>query len=204
MNYIGIDPGPTESAIAVWTDDAGLKYAVKESNHNIRARLRSGDDKPWALLVEFTKPYTLNTKKGNSYVPLEVVQAAMEAGRMIEAFQNAETWKRCDTVHLVTRQEVKKALLGRTTGTDKDVRDALIDRYGGRDVAIGGVRCKACNGKGWVGRGRPECEACRGTKWLHPPGPLNGFAGDCWAALAVIEAYRELLELPNEQLALAI
>jgi hypothetical protein len=78
------------------------------------------------------------------------------------------------------------------TAKDKDVRQAVIDHYGGDAKAIGGKKCGTCKGKGWVGRGRPKCEDCGeftgifdGTGYETPPGPLHGVSGHAWSALAV-------------------
>jgi hypothetical protein len=72
----------------------------------------------------------------------------------------AETWERHGgTVKFIYRKDVKMHLCGNTRAKDANVRQALIDHYGpGKDRAIGK---KAT------------------------PGPLYGFKGDEWAALAV-------------------
>ncbi len=71
---------------------------------------------------------------------------------------------------LIDRGEVKLRLLGVRKGTDADVREALIDRYGGdRETAVG----RKAN-----------------------PGPLHGIARDMWAALAVGVAWIEGARAP--------
>jgi hypothetical protein len=76
---------------------------------------------------------------------------------------------------------------------DSVIRQRLIDKYGGKDKAIGGVRCPNCKGKGWSGSGRPVCDVCQGEKWKHPPGPLHGITADVWQALAVAVTFSESL-----------
>lgn len=58
---------------------------------------------------------------------------------------------------LVPRREVKQYLTGSVIGTDASVNAAVRDRFGG--------------------------SRCKGTK--KHPGPLHGFSGDAWAALAL-------------------
>jgi hypothetical protein len=72
----------------------------------------------------------------------------------------AETWERHGgKVRFIYRKDVKMHLCGNTRAKDANVRQALIDHYGpGKDKAIG----KKAS-----------------------PGPLYGFRGDEWAALAV-------------------
>jgi uncharacterized OB-fold protein len=78
-----------------------------------------------------------------------------------------------------------------TRAKDTNVRQAIIDLYGGEEKAIGGKKCPECKGKGWFGPGRPVCPKCDGKKWKTPPGPLNGIATDVWAALAVAITFAE-------------
>lgn len=172
-NFIGIDPGPTHSGFVKYEGD--FIQAFKADNATIRRRLASEGlaDEPAILVVEFTKPYTLTMKGGRSYMPLEVVQAAFESGRMVESFRSFDGEPLPHV--LITRQEVKKALLGKTTGGDSEIRQAVIDRFGGKETAIGKKKT---------------------------PGPLYGVTKDCWAAIAIVEAYRELDALPNEKFSL--
>lgn len=85
---------------------------------------------------------------------------------------------------MVFRQDVKVHLCGAAQARDVNVRQALIDRFGG-DTAMTGLKCSACKGKGWLGRGRQPCPACNGSKWEQAPGELYGFASHAWSALAV-------------------
>jgi hypothetical protein len=64
-----------------------------------------------------------------------------------------------DSVVRIPRKAVKIHLCGSTKAKDANIRQALIDRYGGKDKAIG-------------------------TKKTGY-GPLHGFAADTWSALAV-------------------
>ena len=112
----------------------------------------------------------------------DVFQTVKWMGRMQQAFKG-------ETVY-IPRGEVLINLCGKRQGAnDSTVRQALIDRYGGDDVAIGGKKCQACKGKGWRGAGRPVCEECNGNKYETPQGVLYGVSGHAWSALAVGVTY---------------
>ena len=85
----------------------------------------------------------------------------------------------------VTRQEVKLVLLQTPRATDVQVRQKLIDLFGGLDKAIGGKKCRFCKGKKWTGRSHDPCEDCNVTGYETAPGPLKGITGHTWSALAV-------------------
>lgn len=53
-----------------------------------------------------------------------------------------------------SRVAVKDHILGTAAGADSDIRDELIERFGGVPRAVGGVRCHVCKGKGYRGRAR--------------------------------------------------
>ena len=92
----------------------------------------------------------------------ELFEAVWWAGRFAQAADRA-----VKPVTRYQRDDVKLLLTGKRAATDTNIRAALIDRYGG----IGGKR--------------------RAIGLKASPGPLYGLAGDAWAALAVVEAYRE-------------
>jgi len=96
------------------------------------------------------------------------------------------------------RADVKLHLCFSPRANDSTVRQAIIDKYGGDRIAIGGKKCVACKGKGWVGRGRPPCLECDQTGYETPAGPLHGISGHVWAALAVGLTYYDSLVDPDE------
>lgn len=67
--------------------------------------------------------------------------------------------------HRITRKQIKSVLCDSQSAKDKDVRAALIARWGGKEAAIG-------------------------TK--KAPGPLLGVSSHMWAALAAAVAWTEL------------
>tara|TARA_R110000824_G_scaffold116699_1_gene268295 strand:- start:119 stop:550 length:432 start_codon:yes stop_codon:yes gene_type:complete len=112
----------------------------------------------------------------------DVFQTVKWMGRMQQAFNG-------ETVY-IPRGEVLINLCGKRQGAnDSTVRQALIDRFGGDEVAVGGKKCQTCKGKGWKGVGRPVCEECNGNKYQTLPGVLYGVSGHAWSALAVGVTY---------------
>ena len=92
-------------------------------------------------------------------------------------------------ISFVDRKDVKMHICGIPNAKDTNIRQALIDLYGGESIAIGGKKCKGCNGKGTKGRQKEACEGCAGAGLETPRGPLNGLAGDAWSALAISVTY---------------
>jgi hypothetical protein len=84
----------------------------------------------------------------------ESMETLIWSGRFIERVSDG--WH--STVQRVNRHRVKLHLCGSAAAKDGNVRQAIIDRYGGKEFAIGR---KA------------------------QPGPLYGIASHIWAALAV-------------------
>ena len=114
-------------------------------------------------------------------MPQEAIDTAVWVGRFISAWRS---WPP-DDWHGVDRMKVKVTICGNARAKDANIRQALIDRFGGKRKAVGGVKCPKCKGKGWFGPGRPTCPECEGRGWEAYPGPLHGIAKDEWQALAV-------------------
>ena len=173
-----IDPGSTMSALAEFHDGQPPKVIYRE-NDALLGWFR-------ALQTDFT---TIVIEEITSYgmaVGRDVFQTVRWAARFEEAFDLHGY-----DVHYLPRREVKLELCGDSRAKDANVRQAVIDRFGGMEKAVTGRRCEHCKGKGWVGRGRPPCEPCGAKGWLIPRGPLYGVSGDMWSALAVGLAWQE-------------
>lgn len=171
---LAIDPGPEKSG---WVAlGHGVMGDVCE-NDALRSMLRGAGD--CTLAVEMMHPRgQLLSKDG--------MRTLVELGRMLEA------WGR-DWID-VTREEAKMHLCRDRRAKDPNIRQALIDLWGGDRKAIGGKKCPACKGKGWRGRGRPTCAECGGSGWELPPGPLYHVASHQWAALAVAVTAKAKIE----------
>lgn len=173
MELLAIDPGNTESAYVVLRDGVPVLFKTVDNETMLRFIPGVYHDH---LAIEMIASYGMAVGR-------EVFETCVWIGRFIGATALPHTQ--------VYRKDVKLHLCGSPRAKDPNVRQALIDRFGGESEAIGGVKCPFCKGKGWAGRGRKTCPECCGGTWKRPPGPLHGMSGDCWAALAVGITYLE-------------
>lgn len=104
---------------------------------------RAGD----VLVVEMIASYGMAVGR-------DVFETCVWIGRFVQAWRG--------TSARVYRREVKQHLCASARGKDANVRQAIIDLYGGRGAAIG-------------------------TKYA--PGPLHGISSHVWSALAVAITY---------------
>ncbi len=184
---LGVDPGSQKSGWCLLQDGVPVAWGWDE-NTPLRDRMADHDD-----LAEYD--HCLHCAE---LVIEDVSHYGMPVGK--DVFSTVKWIGRFDpyeTAALIPRGDVLLALCGRRKGAnDSTVRQALIDRYGGDAVAVGGKKCRACKGKGWIGHGRPACPLCRevigdahGTGYETPPGPLKGITGHVFSALAVAVTY---------------
>ena len=144
---LAIDPGPEQSAWLIHdsrTDQ--ISYHGIEHNELVVDRLR--DD---AFLWGYVDRVSI--EKVESFgmaVGAEVFETVFWSGRFAEAARNL-------VLERVTRRAVKLHLCGSARAKDTNIRQALIDRYGG-----------------------PAAIGKKAT-----PGPLFGISKDVWSALAV-------------------
>ena len=145
MSVLAIDPGPTHSAFVVYDGDSMLPVDFgKLPNAELRSYVgRGGYD---VCAIEMIASYGMP-------VGAEVFQTCVEIGRFVEIVESS------GLPHvLVYRKDVKLALCNSPRANDASIRQALIDRYGGKDKAIG----RKAN-----------------------QGPLYGVTADVWSALAI-------------------
>jgi hypothetical protein len=143
---LAIDPGSTESAL-VWYDAAARRVTrkMKLDNTLALAYLQDADH----LAIEMAESF-------GAKVWSQVFTTVLWAGRFVQA------WGREFT--LVTRRQVKMHLAGSGSARDGQIRNCLIERWGGADRAIGKKRT---------------------------PGPLHGVTADCWQALAIAVTFAD-------------
>lgn len=140
MRVMSIDPGTAESAWIVL--DAGRPVSFgKYPNENLINLVRSKPARH--LVVEMIASYGMPVGE-------DVFLTCVVIGRLIEAWSGAHA--------LMKRQAVKLHLCNSPRANDATIRQALIDRFGGKTKAIGSKK---------------------------QPGPLYGVKGDIWQALAV-------------------
>lgn len=153
MKVLAIDPGPTESAFAVYDGDEA--FGRKVSNTEMLRvvadpihELGSGGAFIDAMAVEMVASYGMP-------VGAEVFDTCVFIGRLLEC------WSTVLPGDLVFRREVKLHMCGVANAKDSNIRQAVIDRFGGKS-AIGKKKT---------------------------PGKLYGVSGDVWQALALAVTY---------------
>lgn len=142
MIILGLDPGTTHTG-CVWFDGDRVVRSEDIDNGHVLVRLGEFRD------VYFDVVACEMLQCQGMPVGAETFETAYWIGRFMD---------RCGRVwHRVYRNEVKLHLCGSVRAKDANIRQALLDRFGGKSAV--------------------------GTK--KAPGPLYGVTGHCWSALAV-------------------
>ena len=152
MRIIAIDPGHTHSAYVVMVE-GHVREFHKMSNEDLMVVLPSLSMHASTLVIEQVACMGMA-------VGAEVFETVFWSGRFAQAW--AEKGLRWDRIK---RHQVKMHLCGNMRAKDANIRQALIDLFGGKSQAIGNKK---------------------------QPGHLYGMAGDEWAALAVAVTYEGL------------
>lgn len=154
---LAIDPGSTVSGWVAYVPETGdLTNMAIEPNDALLDRLRTDTFAVGlTVVIEWTAPRGMPASA-------ELFETLFWAGRFAEAARGSGL-----PVDRLERAAVKRFLCGTTAAKDQNVRQALIDRFGG------------AGGKA----------AAIGTK--RQPGPLYGVRDHCWAALAVAVTYAD-------------
>lgn len=142
---LAIDPGTSQSAWLRFDGTRPQGFGITANEILVKA-LRSGG-LPDVVVIEKIESYGMA-------VGAEVFDTVWWAGRFAEAAERVP-------VVMLPRRVVKLALCGDSRAKDANIRQALIDRFGG-SAAIGR---KAA------------------------PGPLYGISRDVWSALAIAVTY---------------
>lgn len=153
MKVLAIDPGPVQSAWVLLVDGKPERFAIADNYtllESVGDGWLSGQATPYDMLaIEMIASYGMP-------VGAEVFETCVWIGRFTQAWYGPHSF--------VYRGDVKLHLCGTKRAKDAHVRQALIDRYGGKNKAIGR---KAT------------------------PGPLYGVSADVWQALAVAVTYAD-------------
>lgn len=162
MLIVAIDPGCDVSSWVAYDCETGrpVGWAKDEDNSLVldRARNRWHAWNGQRLIIEQIAAMGMA-------VGAETFETVFWSGRFCEAWQNmGGEWGR------VKRHEVKSHICHHPRAKDKNIRQALLDRWGGKDRALGKKRT---------------------------PGPLYGMSGDCWAALAVAVTWADAFAPPT-------
>ena len=178
-----IDPGTTKSGWCYLVDDEPMDYGWFDN------------EKLYELIKALACPVIIEDV---THMGMPVGRDVFETVRWTGRFDYLAREVMLQPVHYISRSLVKVHLCGSPRANDGTIRQAIIDRFGGDEVAIGGKKCKTGKGKGWNGRNHVDCDDCGTTGWLSEPGHLHGISGHVWSALAVgLTAYdheREVLK----------
>ena len=142
MKLMAIDPGNTRTAwIILLANGRPESHGISENAELLNA-FRFAFEEVTDIAIEYFAPRGMPTSK-------EEMATIFYSGRLIQAAER--TW------HPITRLEEKIKVCGSAKAKDSNIRQALIDLYGG-ETAIGKKKT---------------------------PGPLYGVSQDIWQALAV-------------------
>lgn len=148
---IGLDPGPEKSAVVVWDGSAVYQSMIYHLGNESILDWLKGPNRTWPLVIEKVASFGMP-------VGAEVFETVYWSGRFAEAYG-------AKNVHRLTRIQIKNHLCHSSRAKDGNIRQAIIDRCGGKDNALGR---KAS------------------------PGVLYGVSGDGWSALAVAMTFWDL------------
>lgn len=120
---IAIDPGTTKSGVCVF-DGQKVADAYVASNETIVRQLnvvnRCNKEKP-TVVIEMIASYGMAVGR-------ETFETCVWIGRFMQV---------CDDVHRMFRKEVKIHMCGTTKAKDTNIWQAILDRYGGKESAVG-------------------------------------------------------------------
>lgn len=155
MTVLSIDPGSERSAYVLWNGTRVRTHGILP-NADVVELLYEG-------MASFTADALVIEEIASYGMPVgrEVFQTVRWAGRF-EQEALTDGWT---SVNYMPRREVKLHLCGQVRAKDANVRQALIDRFGGKDTAIGKKASK---------------------------GPLYGLKADEWQALALAVTWHDL------------
>jgi hypothetical protein len=140
---IGIDPGTTESGVVIWRDGKVTLSEQKENSHILK----------WLETQPETSDVAIEMLNGMGMaVGQEVFETCVWIGRFYQVALSIGTPQRC------YRRDIKMHFCQNARAKDPNIRQAIIDRFAGKDKAIGKKASQ---------------------------GPLYGVSGHEWQALAV-------------------
>jgi len=157
-----IDPGTTQSAVVLYNPSLrNVPYHVTQPNEDVLPWLENiGREMRSRALSRLTLHLAVESVEAMGMaVGREVFETVWWAGRFHQA------WGDAGLAHRVTRREVKLHLCGSMRAKDANIRQAILDRFGG-SAAIG---------------------------LKKTPGPLYGVKGHEFAALAVALTFADSL-----------
>lgn len=161
MIILAIDPGPEESAFVVYQAEGCRVLNKGKGDNAIIKRLLQSRNEVVPDVLVIEQ-----VKNYGSAMSESCLETCVWTGRFIEAW---ERWENDGSCCRIPRKTIVALLCENPRAKDAVVRQALIDKFAG----LYGLRAKEVVG----------------TK--KNPGPLYGFKGDEWSALAVAVAWWE-------------
>ena len=155
-----IDPGPSESAFVLF--EVGSEIIIERGkwpNRQVIDYLATYRDYGPSTTLVIEQVAAMGMAVG-----AEVFETVFWSGRFAERWQGR--WDR------IKRHEVKTHLCGNQRAKDANIRQALLDRFGGKEKAIGKKKT---------------------------PGPLYGLAGDEWSALAIAIVWSDTRNITHHE-----
>ncbi len=158
MNVLAIDPGYEQSAWVLWEGGARIVEHAIESNFTLLGRINGG------MIINFdVDAVVLEQIEGfGMAVGREVFETVFWMGRLFQAcLSYGESGCAVDRM---PRKTVKLHLCESARAQDTNIRTALMDRFGGKEAAIGKKKT---------------------------PGPLFGIKSHEWSALAIAVTWHD-------------
>jgi hypothetical protein len=120
VTLYAIDPGTEQSAVVTMVDGS-IYSAVIWPNADVLERLEEGAYGPTHLVIEHIQSYGMPVGR-------EIFDTVFWSGRFAQAWEKAagQKWT------LLSRRDVKLHICGSPQAKDANIRQALIDRYGGK------------------------------------------------------------------------
>lgn len=162
MTILAIDPGPKESALVLLDGDKVEPLGIVDNETAVFAVFDATELGIWPRVREADVTVIERFEARGMPLAEESLETVFWTGRLFQACLECQM-----PVHRIKRSEVKLHLCGSNRAKDSNIRQAIIDRYGGKEKAIG----KKAN-----------------------PGPLYGIKSHLWAALAVGLTFQDLHE----------
>jgi len=168
-----VDPGPEQSAFVTVRPDPDAIGGLVVNDFSIAPNEEIRGD-IWGFAALATNPRIVFEQIAcmGLAVGASTLETCVWTGRFMETFEAA-----CSvTAHRIPRVPIKVHLCGSARAKDANVRQALIDRFGGQK-ALQKAKAPKVNRKGEVVS--PKVLA----------GPLAGISSHCWSALALACVY---------------
>lgn len=151
-SVLAIDPGPVQSQFLWWDAHFGVERHGLVDNRDIFDEIGARPVIGTHVCIEMVESFGMAVGR-------EVFETVFWSGRFAEFAAH-----RGITFHRIGRKDVKLHLCHSMRAKDPNIRQALIDRFGGKDVAIGRK---------------------------SSPGPLYGISSHAWAALALAVTFAD-------------